>query len=449
MTRTKAFIVLFITYYVFGADSRFNSIRTPRIWIYPDFPERLTKPCNWFGCWDLENRVRQSDYYTANPEEADFFWIPHKEPISQAEINEVFGIVVEKYPYWNQTREAGEVRHIFTTTDNQGPGSNSFAHPLKVGNLPDDWNPASGTRVVLFLMFNGLADGYDSSTKNCAVCFQKGKDIQMVTAQATCGPLCGYPLEVLRKTALWAGTRGPVEQPLLNCHCMEQAQVVRGGCGVQLPPPENIAACNARPDLGQFSAQMNASGNAQAVRALFKSPRFHIINTPTNKEINFPEAMLSSTFCFSPLGVNLGDTDRYVAAMMFGCIPVMIKRTYMAHDSRQHTPVQMSLPLFEHPLIPWHKFAVLVDVRDLPNLDKILRGYSTADIARMRRHLAIVWPRFLYTSFWGPYIGEDPSIDSFHSLMDVLGQSSCVAVTRITHGNPWYGLAVLDLGTFK
>eukprot|EP00854_Cymbomonas_tetramitiformis_P007046 gene7046-8403_t len=205
MTRTKAFIVLFITYYVFGADSR----------------------------------VRQSDYYTANPEEADFFWIPHKEPISQAEINEVFGIVVEKYPYWNQTREAGEVRHIFTTTDNQGPGSNSFAHPLKVGNLPDDWNPASGTRVVLFLMFNGLADGYDSSTKNCAVCFQKGKDIQMVTAQATCGPLCGYPLE--------------------------------------LPPPENIAACNARPDLGQFSAQMNASGNAQAVRALFKSPRPNLL----------------------------------------------------------------------------------------------------------------------------------------------------------------------------
>ena len=36
----------------------------------------------------------------------------------------------------------------------------------------------------------------------------------------------------------------------------------------------------------------------------------------------FVKAMASSDFCFSPLGQTQGDSDRYLPAVLYGCIPV-------------------------------------------------------------------------------------------------------------------------------
>lgn len=43
----------------------------------------------------------------------------------------------------------------------------------------------------------GMADGHDSKSDRCIVCFQRGKDVQIATGQNTCGPLCGYKCAAL------------------------------------------------------------------------------------------------------------------------------------------------------------------------------------------------------------------------------------------------------------
>lgn len=59
-----------------------------------------------------------------------------------------------------------------------------------------------------------MRDGPDSGNTEgpCLVCFQKGKDIQMVTGQNVCGPLCGYKKEELQRVSLWENATAPVEE---------------------------------------------------------------------------------------------------------------------------------------------------------------------------------------------------------------------------------------------
>lgn len=58
-----------------------------------------------------------------------------------------------------------------------------------------------------------MRDGPDSGNLEgpCLVCFQKGKDIQMMTAQNVCGPLCGYKRDELARVSLWENATAPVE----------------------------------------------------------------------------------------------------------------------------------------------------------------------------------------------------------------------------------------------
>lgn len=93
-----------------------------------------------------------------------------------------------------------------------------------------------------------------------------------------------------------------------------------------------------------------------------------------------------------------------------GCIPVMLREVLNG--------VPMSQPLDER--LNWHAFAVLVSMDELARLHEILEAISPARRARMRRVLAKLWPRFLWTSVYGPYLGEDGKEDAFETTMQVL-----------------------------
>ena len=82
--------------------------------------------------------------------------------------------------------------------------------------------------------------------------------------------------------------------------------------------------------------------------------------------------------------------------------------------------VPIGLPLEEHPGIHWRSFAVLLDLEDMPRLPEILGRVTRQDQRRMRHEMRKVWPRLLYTSFFGSYLGEDGSDDAFESFMTVL-----------------------------
>ncbi|KAK3254120.1 hypothetical protein CYMTET_36654, partial [Cymbomonas tetramitiformis] len=175
-----------------------------RIYIYP-LPEEFLHPCNHFGCGPLERRLRASEYVTEDPNQADYYWIPHQMPFkNQTVLLEMFAYIKTTWPYWNNS--GSQARHILTLTCDHGPGDCSYHRPITKGKVPDELSPISPERRVIYLMWNGLRDGFDADPKEvkCNVCFQKGKDVQLITAEGVCGPLCGYKRDSLNKYAVWS-----------------------------------------------------------------------------------------------------------------------------------------------------------------------------------------------------------------------------------------------------
>lgn len=91
------------------------------------------------------------------------------------------------------TAIAAHSAHSSAVTAFSRPSSCKYVDRAKMGSYPPHWDPLSPTRVIGHVQWNGMRDGADAGTKPCGSCFQLGKDIQIVTAQNACGPLCGYP----------------------------------------------------------------------------------------------------------------------------------------------------------------------------------------------------------------------------------------------------------------
>lgn len=71
--------------------------------------------------------------------------------------------------------------------------------------------------------------------------------------------------------------------------------------------------------------------------------------------------MPHSDFSYSPLGVNGGDTDRYVPAVLYGSIPILLNSSVEGNQPR--TGIPQALPLEE--VIDWSPFSTLVDEHSL------------------------------------------------------------------------------------
>jgi len=129
--------------------------------------------------------------------------------------------------------------------------------------------------------------------------------------------------------------------------------------------------------------------------------------------------MANSDFCLSPLGQAEGDSDRYLPALLYGCIPVFVCEDEV-------------LPFDE--LLPWARFSLQLRIRDVKNLHVLLRSVEQARVVAMRRAMATVWPRLLWTTDnfdmrssagnvntrMDGYLGESGGRDAFAMLMAVL-----------------------------
>ncbi len=143
---------------------------------------------------------------------------------------------------------------------------------------------------------------------------------------------------------------------------------------------------------------------------------------------SFAVEMSDAEFCFSPLGQFEGDTDRYVASILFGCIPVMLTSTQYGGGR-----APLAAPLDEHPALDWSAFSVNVALEQIKDLPSILGSISARKRAKMRHALSRVWRRFLYTSMYGAYLGEDGADDAFESFIDVLRQRVAAMPPLPTH----------------
>ncbi|KAG1680014.1 hypothetical protein FOA52_007078 [Chlamydomonas sp. UWO 241] len=375
----------------------------------------LNRGC--LGCL-LYQQLLRSTYYEPDPSKADFYWIPGGgKYASRDKLLEVFHWMRAEWPWWNQSVAAGQARHVFLSTYDSGPGETlgwKNADESGRGMLPDDMNPFSPTRNVVFLSFNSLRDVRAGQAGGCTVCMQAGKDIMIPTAENVCGPLCGYDVRTLREKSLWS-LHGEALQASLSAK--RKHTLFFGG------------------SVGDLS-ENDYTGRGGLVAAHADRPGFNIVvgandhghtAAGAGAAISFAEAMRDAEFCYSPMGSHGGDSDRYVAASLFGCVPVLINSSH----NRMRLP--HSLPLEE--VLPWHTFSSVVDTADVATLHEKLECLLPS-VPRMRAALAAEWPRLLYSSLYRSYLGEPAGEnttvgggqgDAFDAIMQVL-------TSRIPHG---------------
>ena len=317
------------------------------------------------------------------------------------------------------------------------------------GNGWEFINPSSPSRLVFFLQYNGWTDGLRSGNGACMNCFQPGLDIRLPTPEGhECGTSCGLH-HVYNATAA-ASWYVPVElQRLLLRRFAAKSPTVRmalphsfgrlmdhdnssssssSSAAASAATADDVSSSSSTstsiattvtsqqqlqhpsPLLGSPKARQrcvfswhgavrghnNPTRNDLLRLAARNRSRLCITNTASASHAapvtyralpSIPESMLSSRFCYSPRGWDQGDSDRYLPAILYGCIPVMSDRIE-------------AMPLDELPEMKWNATALAIERELLDALPGILtRGVSRSDETEMRKLAAPMVERLLYTTY--------------------------------------------------
>lgn len=207
-----------------------------------------------------------------------------------------YAYISQNWPYLNKSIAEKRLNHLITLSCDHGPGDCDYVpRPIGKDNSPWWWAPAHPDRVFSHLQFNGLRDGADSGQEHCLVCFQQGKDIQLVTAEMVCGPLCGYKLGELRRWSLW------------------------GKAQARKTNRTNLLFYSGRIQL--YKGERDRTGRAQIYLHHKNRTGYRIINTAGDDKdnpidslvhtlfVSYAQEAASAEFCYSPLGGDMGDTD--------------------------------------------------------------------------------------------------------------------------------------------
>lgn len=97
------------------------------------------------------------------------------------------------------------------------------------------------------------------------------------------------------------------------------------------------------------------------------------------KGLNYQTMLRRSRFCLCPSGFEVA-SPRVVEALYSECIPVLISDGYIP-------------PLSD--VLDWKTFSVRVDVKDIPNIKKILMSISQRQYLRMHRRVKLVQRHFV------------------------------------------------------
>ena len=400
------------------------------------FPTEFTKPSWSFDSLRVYPLLQKHALYTPDPTLARYYVIPHKQPFGEDEYSgtQYYDWLAANYPPWNESLAAQKAKFVLWHSCDHFTDCHYFGRD-GFGNVDPAYSPLSETRIVRHVVWNGRADGaarwapgerapqsppgqlpVGSPAPFCNACTQRGKDIVVPTAENACGPFCGSDLKTLRRWAIWndwdAEHRGPSARTLMRAleYVKDWApRPMRVFWAGTIPPEVLRRGVDVRHDL---------SGRGAMYAHHRHTPGFHLYQT-YNWENNRPsplgtstlEMMRNATFCFSPLGTHGGDQDRYLPAILTGCIPIMLRTVWLTDDIK--APVVFPFEGSQD-FIRWEDVAVAIDIEDVPNLVQIL---DAVDVSSKRAHMHAVWRKLLWTSVYGSYLGESGVDDAFHHVV--------------------------------
>ncbi|KAG2488209.1 hypothetical protein HYH03_013203 [Edaphochlamys debaryana] len=361
----------------------------------------------------LTRRFRESEYAWPDGDTADYYFIPTRGHFdTQQQLLAHLNVVRTKYPWFNRTRDAGQVRHYIFFPGDGGPGSVAFNNPTKCPDpeIPEDINPACPGRALGMFLNLGMRTGADLNQSECVWCFQAKKDIFIPILSNVCAALCGWVARVAKS-------------------------YVRGYVISQM---QQLFADFVRPSLApmQHPDATEYTGRGGIYAHYRNKPGYKIVRSGEDKPVPFAPFMRRTDWCYSPVGQSGGVPDRYHPAILHGCLPVMQQTIVHA------TPVPVVLP-FED-ILPWHLFSTLVHVRHLDHLEKQLECLKPY-VKRMRANLRGAWTYMMYSSIYGPFVGEDGGNDAFEGIIRVLTKRrdnnwtvDAETYSRITEREKWF-----------
>ena len=381
--------------------------RRPSIYIYPNPLPPWTKAGDWRFS-GLSKEIRRSAHYTADGSCADFFFLSNQEGLGRStpRVVQMIEQLARDHPFWNRSMARGHARHLLLSPCDHGPGdcmydrSIQFTRKTPEERVPRAVNPASPERQLAFLSPNGMPGGVNHHIAGLDVRLPQDEHHQ-------CGPLCGArtlkrreSIGLLRELSPWTVGRSPAERMRM----LRAARPLRLFFAGKIAPNtirDSMMRCLAsgprvllRDTSGKHQAYAASAAKAAAAAGLdLSSPSF------------MGQAMARSDFCLSPLGQNEGDSDRYLAAILHGCIPIF---TFPGEQ-----------PPYAD-VLPWRNASLLLGPGEPKQLPTILARIGRQQVVAMRLAMAHVWRRLLWTGQFGSYLGEGASDDAFETLMKVL-----------------------------
>lgn len=175
--------------------------------------------------------------------------------------------------------------------------------------------------------------------------------------------------------------------------------------------------------------------------------------------MSIEEGMSLAKFCFVPYGTMQGYGGRYLPAVLFGCVPV-----FWLIDQELHPTVK---PFQELPDVDWDSCSLNTTADTIATLHETLDAITPTQVctcscphpgffvapahhsrmcelcvcvclnvkyyyARVRQQrvqlssmqacLKNLWPRMLFTTMRGSYIGEDGTRDAWNGMFEVLAR---------------------------
>ena len=112
------------------------------------------------------------------------------------------------------------------------------------------------------------------------------------------------------------------------------------------------------------------------------------------KGVSYYDMMRKSKYCVCPSGYEVA-SPRIVEAIYLECVPIIISNNYV-------------LPFSD--VLNWKAFSVQVEVKDIPNLKKILLSISPRQYIRMQRRVKMVQRHFVVS-------GPPERYDVFHMIL--------------------------------
>ena len=396
----------------------------PLIHVYPNPLPPWSRAADW-RFPKLREALRRSEHYVggsgrraADAMCADYFFMSNQEAAggvkSTEKVIQMFSKLARRYPFWNRTLHEVQARHLLLSPCDHGPGDCmydrriGFQPSTPEAQIPRALNPASAQRKVAYLGTNGMPGGTNHHIHGLDIRLPQGEE-------HNCGPLCGSrslpqreARHVLRQLSPWNMDRGAA------------ARLER----LRAPRPLRLF----------FSGKIDGGGGGNrdmAMRRLARRPGFLLRDTSGTQHtvegrFNYTagtaaaaamaglelsgrdfmaRGMASSDFCLSPLGQNEGDSDRYLPAILYGCIPVFL------------CPGEE--PPFSE-VLPWRNISLRLGPDDIAQLPRILSRIGPVQVVAMRLAMAAVWRKLLWTRLSGSYLGEDATSDAFETLMEVL-----------------------------